>query len=46
MMPVDEFYELIEVIKPDRSDIVFGDYISTRGDRYFYRCYCFAFVEF
>ena len=46
MMPVDEFYELIEVIRPERSEIVFGDKISPRGDRYFYRFYCFAFVEF
>ena len=45
-MPVFEFDELIEVIRPDRSEIVFGDYISKRGDPYFYRCYYFAFVEF
>ena len=45
-MPVAEFDELIEVIRPDRSEIVFGDYISTRGDRAFYRCYCLAFDEF
>ena len=43
-MPVVECDELIEVIKPERSEIVFGEDIITMGDRDFYLCYCF--VEF